>query len=341
MAILFMDGADHYDTNTEMSLKWNNSTGDWDPNTAAVRSGVRGIRKTSGASPSLRRTLAGNYSTLYVGFALRRPTVTSGDEIFCRFLDAGTEQMSVRMVTNTGILYVSRNGTTVATSSFGIVINVWYYIEFMATIHNTTGAYELRVNGTNIASASGVNTRGSANNFANQLGFGGASNVGITDIDDIYLCDDSGGAPTNTFLGDCKVDTLFPNANGNLSQFTGSDSNSVDNYQLVDENTLDIADYVQSTANDQVDTYGFTDLSITSGTVYGVQIVASALKTDAGAKSVALVTRRGGSDYASADQALSTSQQMHMQIREQDPSTATGWSVSAINAAEFGVKARA
>lgn len=341
MALLGVESADFFDTSTELDLRWGAGTGDWDPSTSAVRTGIRGLRKTSGANPNLRRQLAASVSTLVVGFAFRRPNIPSSEDIIVRFLETGTEHVSVRMNASTGVLTVSRNGTTLATSSATININIWYYIEFKATISDTVGTYELRVNGTNVASGSGADTRNGGTGVINQLNFGGATNTGDVDIDDIYWLDTSGSAPNNDFLGDVKVECILPNGNGNSSQFTGSDGDSIDNYLLVDENNLDTADYVQSTANDQIDEYTFGDLTVTTGTVYGVQINASALKTDAGAKSIALMTRRSGTDYASSDQALSTSQQIHSQIREQDPSTSAAWTISGVNAAEFGVKSRA
>ena len=46
--------------------------------------------------------------------------------------------------------------------------------------------------------------------------------IGTLDIDDLYICDGTGSAPHNTFLGDCRVDTLLPTADGTAQQWTPS-----------------------------------------------------------------------------------------------------------------------
>ena len=60
------------------------------------------------------------------------------------------------------------------------------------------------------------------------------------DYDDLYICDGTTvpGEPVNDFLGDVRVDTLYPNGNGNSSQWVGQDANSTDNYLNVDDTLL-------------------------------------------------------------------------------------------------------
>ena len=51
-------------------------------------------------------------------------------------------------------------------------------------------------------------------------------------FDDIYVLDDAGSDNTD-FLGDCRVETIFPDADGNENDFTASPA--VSNYLNVDD----------------------------------------------------------------------------------------------------------
>jgi hypothetical protein len=77
---------------------------------------------------------------------------------------------------------------------------------------------------------------------------------------------------------------LAPNGNGELSQFTGSDGNSTDNYLLVDEVSAhdDDATFVQASANGLIDSYTHAALT-TPDNFVPVALITSAFakKTDA------------------------------------------------------------
>jgi hypothetical protein len=336
MALLFYDGFDYYAT-ANFPQRYTAAGSDWDVVAAIGRFGTSGARQTSGAAPTLSKTLATNYATLIAGVACSRSAIAGTNPIIFAFFDGSTEQVSVRIAATTGLVGVYRNGTLLANSSFAVSTGVYFYVELKSTIHNTTGTYDLQINGVNVLSATGVNTRGSANNFANRLVLGSTNNIsGTITLDDLYVCDTSGSA-NNNFLGDVRVETLFPNGAGNSTQFTPS--TGVNN-AAVDEATPNTTDYVTSTADNQIDTYTFTDLASSGVTVYGVQEFAYAQKTDASAKSVALVTRPGSTNNAGSDKALSTSFTYYSDIQELNPDTSSAWTTSQINATEFGIKSR-
>lgn len=342
MAMLFMDSFDHYLT-AERLLKWTgNRSNACSISTGTPRLGPQCLlvgTQTSGQG--IFKTLPTSYSTLVVGFAINFATTQSGDLAFFYFGDGGSDQMRLNINSSHQIQVQRGDGTTLATASPTLSIGVYYYIEFKVTFHGSTGAYELRIGEANVASGSGVDTTTTANNSANRISFQSNTNNGFR-VDDLYVCDTSGSAPTNDFLGDVRIESIFPNGNGNSSQFDGSDGNSTDNYLLVDDTTDpdDDTTYVQSPDVGDKDTYAYGNVTPTAGTVYGVQQIPYARKTDAGTRSIVSVSRLSGTEVDSATKTLTTSYAYYPDISEAKPGGGV-WTISDVNSAEFGYKVTA
>jgi hypothetical protein len=169
---------------------------------------------------------------------------------------------------------------------------------------------------------------------------GGNGVISLTDFDDLYVCDGTGSAPANDFLGDCRVEAIFPSGNGNSSVLVGSDGNSTDNYLLVDEAAPNTTDYVESSTVTDKDTYAYGNLAATTGTVFGVQPVPFAAKTDAGTRSIVSVARVSATEVDSAAKTLSTTYTYYPDVREAKPGGGA-WAIGDVNGAEFGVKINA
>lgn len=335
MALRFADGFDHYNSDADMQRKgWS----------VAATHGVGGVGgRFGGQSRSINndnvQLVLDNQSTWIIGFALQ-PAGTWGaytEILTIGHLDYGTQ--GYLRTTSTGALQLMRGDTAVGTGfSQQLVGNVWAYVELKYVIDNTNGYMELRVNGIPATTYSG-DTQYQAVNYANRpIWLHNNAGVGLY-WDDLYVCDGQGSAPTNDFLGDVRVQALMPNGNGNSSQFVGNDGNSVDNYLLVDESSAPNSDtdYVESQTVGQKDTYTFQDPSVTAGTVFGVQVLPYARKTDAGARNICTVARLSGTEQDSADKALQASYSYLPDIRETKPGGGT-WSVADVQNAEFGVK---
>lgn len=278
-------------------------------------------------------------TTVIVGFALNMGGAPGSALNLVELREGASVHVGLQLNTDMSVS-VLRGSTTLATSAAGVITASGYcFVELKALINDSTGTYEVRVNGANVLSGSGADTRNSGTGVVSSVAIKFARGSQV--FDDLYICDGTGSV-NNDFLGDVRVDAYFPNANGNSSQLTGSDGNSVDNYQLVDETTPnDDTDYVQSSTVNQKDTYGFQNMSHTPATINGVQIVINSKKDDSGLRSICSVTRSGGADTDGATQALSTSYAYYMQILEADPNTAAAWTPSGINSAEFGLKVAA
>jgi len=286
--------------------------------------------------------LPSSYSTIIVGFALKFTSSTSTSLFdITRLLEGATQHLTLSFQPSSGKLTLRRGlntGTLLATSTTTFNASTWYYLELRATINDSTGAYELRVNGVSDFSASNVDTRnGGTSGVIDTWSCAPGSTGGIQfTYDDFYICDTSGSS-NNDFLGDCRIDTLLPNGDGNYTQF--SPSTGTAHYALVDETTPNTTDYnYSSTAGDR-DSYTFPDLAgLVSPTVYGVQIDAYMTKADAGTRTVSTMSRLSGTNKDGATVVLSAGSYAYVsQIQETDPASAA-WTESNVNAAEFGVR---
>jgi hypothetical protein len=234
-------------------------------------------------------------------------------------------------------LFRGNQSVLLGTTTNAIVRNATNYVELKVTFHSTTGAYELRVNGVTWLSATGVNTITSANAYANDLKFTASSNDAYW-LDDLYLADTNGSA-NNDFLGDVRVQCIYPNAAGNYTEFT---PNTGLNWAAVDEQAIDgDTTYVSSSTPGQKDSYGFQDLAGAAAQIYGIQRLALARKDDAGTRTLRTFYRTGGVDYESADSSVGNAYSYSIDILEKSPATTTAWTVSDINNGEFGIKVQA
>ena len=351
MTLLFIDSFDHYTTTAQTLEKWTN-TGVYF--TAAGvgaygRYGTNGFRVTgNGANDSayLAYQLPSQPQTLIAGNARRFSSIMAktaqGYNNGIGFTDAGVFQVSM-VVDTDGSIYVVRGswlaGTLLGTSATGIVKkNSWSYIEFKATIHNTTGSYEVKVNGVSVLSDTNVDTQDTANAYADKVYIGlksGNDQSTGTWLDDLYICDDQ-GSESNDFLGDIRVQCLFPSGAGNYSQWTPLSGN---NYENVDEATPDDdTTYVHTTVSGNKDSYTFENLTTISGEVFGAFIHSWGRKANAGTKFMRNFIRTNSTDYEQNLISLSDSYGYFSNLIVQNPDTTSGWAIVDINSLEVGIK---
>lgn len=342
MALLFVDGFDHYNSSNVLK-KWTSSVGT-SVSTINATAGRRGggclhLRPAYQAE-SIQKAFANTVSPIVgVGVYLTVLPAT-GEQPLITFKDTTTEQLTLT-VNSIGVILVRRGnytGTLLAQTPPAMLnAAAWHYIEFKATINDTTGVLGVQLNGVVVLNLTAQDTKASANASINVVELhGDGSNFGFQAYyDDFYLCDNT-GTTNNNFLGDCRVDTLFPSAEGTYQAFTPSTGTA--HWSTLDEPILNDTDYVSANVVGNKDSYGFTNLPGVGGTIMGVQINNAAQKTDAGLRSTANLVRSGTTDELSTAIALTTSQLIYSSIHEKDPATAAGWTESGVNAAEFGME---
>jgi hypothetical protein len=331
MALRFMDGFDHCAT-ADIGKKWTAAGGA----TISAGNGRRAtacLRHPGGTDTML--TLD-NQPTWILGWAGRWGQTNAFIPVIT-LTDGGAKQIDL-VFSSDSKLYIRRGGSTIlGSSSVAFAPNVYYYVEWKVTIANSILANTcvLRANGTEcLTLAAGTDTQATANASANGLSLAGHGSV--LDYDDLYLCDGTGGAPYNDFLGDCRVDTLLPNAEGSTQQWTPSTPGT--HYTLVDETAPTTTDYVSSVTPTHRELFGMQDLTVQTGTIYGVQLGLAVQKSDAGARSIKGVIRSGASEMGSADTALSTGQLYLLQVQAIDPATGGLWNEGAVNNLQVGAE---
>lgn len=336
MALVWMESFDHEGSNANLLLKGYSQAGGG----GSFVTGRFGNGWGNNRGLVLYRTIP-TQTEYVIGFAFKLSSFVTG-RAFLRFYDAsGNLQGELRAGSSNTIIY-ARNGTTLATGSTSLITSTWYYIEWKLLVDNATGYSEVRINGDVEMTFTG-DTQASANANIGQFGFDGEYSVfsdsgSVFSLDDIYVLDTTGSAPNDDFLGDVRVECLFPNDNGNSSQFLGSDSNSTDNYLLVDDTSPDgDTTYVEDDVVSDKDTYAYTDLEVTTGIVYGVQLVPMVRKTDTGARKFKPVTRLSATEVDGTEQTLGSTYLYFPEIQEEKPGGGA-WLVADVNSAEFGVK---
>lgn len=336
MALLFIDGFDHMGTSgTLLSTKYN-SIGSAAVASGSARTGAAGLRLTSSGGAFVEtKTLPASGGAI-VGLAWRFTAFSANTDLI-EVKETSTLHVALGVTTG-GLLTVKRSTTVLATGSTVLAINTWYYLELKCTIHDTTGSYEVRIDGVTELTGSSADTRNGGTGVWNRIVIGtGPSND--NSIDDFYVCDDSGSSPTNTFLGVCKVETLLPQtdataagSNAGLTPSTGTDHGA-----LVDENPPNTSDYNSSASVGVKDTYCVPSLALT-GTILGIQTNLYAAKSDAGARSVCAVVRSGGTDYDGSNVSPSTTFGYFSEVRALNPNGNVAWTSGAIDSLEAGMK---
>jgi hypothetical protein len=285
------------------------------------------------------QTLAlGSNPTMIVGFAYQPGDAINDDGRVVGFYQDNTEHFTLR-AQSSGEVSAYRGTTHIATSSgAGLATNAWCYIEVRAKIGNAgTGAYEIRVNGVTVLSDADEDTQNGGSAFANNVRFWGNNTSTAANrcaFDDIWIVDESGSA-LNTFLGSQKVVAIFPNAEGDASDFTPSSES--DNSAMVDENGHDAdSTYVESGTSGHQDLYAMQDLSGLS-TILGVQQNLLCRETDGTPFSIKPVCKSDTTVGDGSPLAIggTTYRKLH-RIYENDPDTAAAWTDIGLDAAQFG-----
>jgi len=353
MALLYIDSFDHYVT-ADLAEKWSSSAVTFGTNAISAGNGrhssasYRTVYSGLGASAAqLVKSLTPGDATAIVGGAVRvdAAPADSGGAAIVSIYDGSTPQVQLLLMSDLKLRVVRgafSGGTTLGTTAAAaLVANTYAYVELKVLIHASAGTVDLKVNGVSVLALTGQNTRntGTAQWTALRIGHetGATSNSSNEiDFDDLYVPDGSGSSPWNAFLGDCRVDAVYPTAAGNSSGFTPSAGS---NYQNVDDTAPDDdSTYNAAASSPLTDTFVVGDAPVAGASIFGVQHCLSMKKTDAGTCTVAPVVRHSSTDYVGSDISPATTYGYGLAINATNPGTSAQWTESDFNAAEFGYK---
>jgi len=342
------DSFDHYEKATTdlwstsvMAKKWTTlavgDASDWYVGPLAARPGAprgNGARRMSANTDRhLLKTLpGGSLATRCISvWWYSSATLTSGT-IITAFYDAGAEQVSVRLDASAHII-VSRAGTALGSASTNTVsVATWYHIQFKATIHDTAGVYEVRVNGSStnwIPEATSADTKATANASANQIALG-AGGGGVTTgwaYDDVLVADN--------FTGPVVAAFLRGSAPGNYQQWT---PNSGSNRGAVAHTpTDDDGSFVASVTSGNIDTYVMEKLPAGgTPTIIGVQHIIYAKQDGGVQRTLRPKQRTSSTDYNGTGVNTGATYAYITEMAAVDPATTFAWTKTSLEAAELG-----
>lgn len=222
-------------------------------------------------------------------------------------------------------------------TSTAIVPAGWHYWEFDVYLA-ASGTITVRCDGGPFWTLSGVNTA-AFQSSVNGVGWGAGNGAAEYWVADLYVCDTT-GSYNNSFLGDIRVDTIYPDGAGLAADFSRGGSDSGTNWGQIDETGLSNGDtdYNYSSTVGHQDLVTFGSLATTSGTVKAVTHSLYARKADAGSRAIrGLVRPTTTTTYSSSsDRYLGLSYGYLHDILETNPDDSQPWEIADVNGAQFG-----
>lgn len=340
MALKWIEGYEIDQSSTYLARKYAASSGN-----SFVAGRLGGFAQSLGTNGSGQRTASlGAQPDWYYGIGWKANAASATVDFTVRLFTAANEQFRMRLVaTAAGTINIEliRGSTTLVTYSGGaLTANAWHYIEFYCLVHPSAGEYQVRVDEVDVISlTTGVNTANNGTNDADVISWNRDAGTTTIHIDDIYICDGS-TAINNTFRGDSQVEGILPTTDGATTQWTPS--TGTNHAALVDDaaTTPNDADYNSTGTLNLIDLYNFGDLTLTTGTIYGLQVCSDARLDVAGTRGVTPRFRTGGgTGYAFDEHTVnSTSVSQFTQVIELNPDTGSFFTNSEVDNGQFGVE---
>ncbi len=343
MTLLWFDGFEGYNSSEDIQALPNLDANNLSFGTSYGRRSSRGIRIDQYDDRYYLCEVTGEPNTIILGFAFKAYSIGSYSStsamvrIYDKFL---LTNIHLKFHINSSKLIEVRNnaGTLLGTTSGHVIeVNTWYYIEIKAYIHDSAGTVEIKVDEIQRLSLTSQDTCNGTNVYVGAVRLGVHAQNSTCGCDDLYVCDDS-GSKNNDFLGDVRIDVVRPNGVGAHTDFSPSAGS---NYQNVDETYPDddtTYNDSQDVAVGEQDSYAMESLDVIGSTIHGVKDQITVRKTDAGARSVKVLTRQGGSDYLGDTIILSDTFTTHARIMENNPDDAAAFVEADITSGEVGVE---
>jgi hypothetical protein len=247
-------------------------------------------------------------------------------------------------LTNTGALcFFNPWGSITSSSSKTLTAGKWYYIEGILTVTNSTVAGDLvaYVNGEKVLENPVGSDYSNSATTAVGIDFGPqrlSNNINDVLIDDIYIVSTGGVDPTG-YLGNVHVVNLAPTGNGPSGQFVGSDGDSTDNFELVDDSVASgTDDYVTSSGVGYSDVYGIQNLPDDVNVVHAIESKMLLKSAGAGVQ-MTHVVNPSGTAYESGTFDVSFDEYGYDgQLMVKNPVTDGEWTPNAVNELTAGFK---
>ncbi|BAO82910.1 PKD repeat protein [Serpentinimonas maccroryi] len=354
MALLFIDGFDHYDPQQldSFGAPWlaRGKAAYLSPQATRIngrRPSSFGLRLPEGPGGGYVRNLDTPRTSLIVGAAVRvAPHQNTGAEpLLIGVRDVNSQVAHLVKIGEDGRLKLYRwqHGwdQLISTSVASAPARGWHYIELQVTQGVSNGVLSVRLNGILAIHMTAQNTtQGGGQLLTAFIGaFPGQPCPVTLDVDDCYIADTT-GTINNSFLGDVRVDALRAQANGGLNQWTVIPVANLGNmaaWAVVSDE--DEATAISAPSAGLRQSFDVEPLPVmASPAIHGVQLTLLARKTDAGMGRMRGLAVSGAQSAVSPDIILQEQLAWQSALFERNPNGAVQWTQAAFNAAEFGVE---
>lgn len=235
------------------------------------------------------------------------------------------------------------NGTLVASSYAGTwPQDVWFYLEVGLNCATTGGNCEVRINTVPVINFSG-NTSNTGTSTWDTVKLGFVGNGVFTNtipgfaFDDFYV-NDTAGATCNSFMGNVRVQTQFPDGAGDKTEFSiGGSSPPAANWEAANNRYMDDRAYVEATAIGTTDLYNLQTL-VSGNAIYAVQASMVARQVDTLQVKARSVIKTNGSEHEGVDHFLNSTFSFFKTVWETNPATGVAWTQAELAALQLGPK---
>ena len=336
---LLIEGFDYYNSagtgaGGVVSSQWvPGGDGEYDIVTGLIGGGLclRMGDITGGSQRTLTRALPASTSTFSVGAFTRCNTDANQD--FLQLRHATGAHIQLRSLTYTDV-QVYAGGVLV-----GTITGVWattsavVHIEVIGSINPTTGWIEIYIDEVLEFSFSGDTSGDATDHTISSILISCGNGTGANNqfsFDHLYLSN------LATQHGGLLIDYVPVSADTADKDWTRS--TGADNYALIDEVPVAVADYVNGVNVGDLDVYELANLAADTTDILAVQAVVLDTKTDAGARAFEVQLRSSAAQLDSTIVPAVTTQFHYGTISDVDPNTSAAWTYSGFNALKLGLE---
>lgn len=334
MAILQAYGFDNYSTLTEFLQEpnWEHISGLTLSTTGGRFGGGRihfGVVSGS-AELGVIMKVPSEPTTVYLGYAfLRINNWNSVDFLVLRANGLEHVRLNANGTTNKIDVFVLGSNQ----GSFYMSENRWHWFEMKLIVDDAVGEFTIKLDEVVVFSQTGIDTQNGTNSFVDEIIFRGDANPDL-----VYSIDDVVVHTEADFIGDMRIETLRPDGDGDTNEFTRS--GGATNFENVDEGPGpdDDSTFVESLTAAHQDLYTTGDQAETVDTIHAVVVRSRAKKTDAGSRSIRMLSRTSTTTAQGVIEPLLTDYQYYEHVFEVDPDTAVAWTQSGVDGMQIGVE---
>lgn len=330
MAIIWMDGFDHYNAtvaNLQQSYTLSNTsnfsldssnphTGSYALTATASRTADIGI----GGSRQILGVGGWFYVSVLPGTQQQLVDIREADGgVCCRIYLMSSGALRAVASTSPGVSQIGSD------SSETVLPAGYFHLEVKVTLSGGDVIAVVNLNGDEVINGSVTSARTELANVL--LHFANSPQIYV---DDFFIWDTSGSV-NNDFIGPKRVLTLFPSADTASADWTGDYTDIATNDG--DTSYISASDSTPITSEFELD-------NLPSGVsgVVGVQTIFVAKTDDAGAANVQASLISGSATDDGTDHPMTSSYGVYSDISEVDPNTSTAWTVSSVNAAKLRLR---